>query len=104
MLGKTLSPKGTENMTFTFEWNETKARLNAQKHRVTFDEAVTVFSDPGLLTFPDRLHSASEERFISIGRSEPGRVLLVVHTERGDRIRIISSRKATATERNHYEA
>ena len=90
-------------MTFIFEWHEAKARLNAQKHRVTFEEAVTVFSDPGLLTFPDRLHSASEERFISIGRSEPGRVLLVVHTERGDRIRIISSRKATSTERNHYE-
>ena len=99
-----MSPGGTVTMTFIFEWNETKARLNSQKHRVSFDEAVTVFSDPRLLTFPDRLHSASEERFISIGRSEQGRVLLVVHTERGDRIRIISSRKATATERKNYES
>jgi uncharacterized protein len=91
-------------MTFTFEWHEAKARLNVQKHRVAFDEALSVFSDPRLVTFPDHLHSASEERCLGIGCSEQGRVLLVVYTERGDRIRIISSRKATATERKTYES
>ncbi len=90
-------------MNFVFAWNEAKARINARKHRVTFEETVSVFSDPYLLTFADLEHSDVEERLISIGRSERGRVLLVVHVDHGDTIRLISSRKATATERITYE-
>lgn len=90
-------------MDFLFEWDEAKARENARKHKVTFEEAVSVFTDPFLLTFPDDKHSDSEDRFISIGRSERRRVLLVVHTDRGDAIRLISCRKATSAERKTYE-
>ena len=90
-------------MGFVFEWDQVKARTNARKHKVTFEEAVSVFSDPLLVTFPDEEHSDVEERFISIGRSERGRILLVVHTNFGDAIRLISCRKATAGERKSYE-
>jgi uncharacterized DUF497 family protein len=90
-------------MDFLFEWDEVKARENARKHKVTFEEAVSVFTDPFLLTFPDEKHSETEDRFISIGRSERERVLLVVHTDRGDAIRLISCRKATSAERKTYE-
>jgi hypothetical protein len=91
-------------MNFIFAWDEVKARRNARKHRVTFDEALSIFSDPDLVTVPDGDHSEVEARFISIGRSELGRILLVVHTDRGNTIRLISSRKATAIERKTYEA
>jgi len=70
---------------------------------VSFDQAKSVFSDPFLLTFPDERHSQHEERFINIGRSSKGDVLIVIHTEREGTIRIISSRKATFSERNIYE-
>lgn len=90
-------------MDFLFEWDEAKAQHNARKHRITFVEAVSVFSDPHLVTFIDEGHSNAEERFISIGQSDRGRILLVVHTDRGDAVRLISSRKATAAERNIYE-
>jgi hypothetical protein len=90
-------------MDFLFEWDEVKARENARKHKVTFEEAVSVFTDPFLLTFPDEKHSETEDRFVSIGRSERERVLLVVHTDRGDAIRLISCRKATSAERKTYE-
>lgn len=90
-------------MDFVFEWDEVKARQNARRHRVTFEEAVSAFSDPYLVTFPDDQHSDVEDRFISIGQSDRGRVLLVVHTDRGDAIRLISCRKATATEHTTYE-
>lgn len=90
-------------MEFAFEWDEVKARQNARKHHVTFEEAISVFSDPFLVTFPDDEHSEVEERFISIGQSDRGRVLLVVHTERSDAIRLISCRKATAAEHATYE-
>jgi uncharacterized protein len=90
-------------MDFVFEWDEVKARQNARRHRVTFEEAVSIFSDPYLVTFPDDEHSDIEDRFISIGQSDRGRVLLVVHTDRGDAIRLISCRKATAAERTTYE-
>jgi hypothetical protein len=90
-------------MDFLFEWNEAKARANARKHKVTFEEAVSVFTDSFLVTFPDEEHSESEERLISIGRSERGRILLVIHTDRGDAIRLISCRKATRAERRTYE-
>ena len=90
-------------MDFRFEWDEVKARYNLRRHRVAFEEAVSVFSDPYLVTFPDDEHSAIEERFISIGLSERGRLLLVVHTDRGDAIRLISCRKVTTAERKTYE-
>ncbi len=95
-------------MKMLFEWDENKARSNLEKHKVSFDEARTIFADPFLLTFADEVHSDKEERFISIGLSESNRVLLAVHTEREEKretiiIRIISCRKATSVERERYE-
>jgi hypothetical protein len=90
-------------MGFSFEWDEVKAQHNAHKHRVTFEEAVSIFSDPYLVTFLDDDHSDVEERLISIGQSDRGRILLVIHTERGDAVRLISCRKATVAERIIYE-
>jgi hypothetical protein len=95
-------------MKMLFEWDENKARSNLEKHKVSFDEACTIFADPFLLTFVDEVHSDREERFISIGLSENNRVLLAVHTEREEKretiiIRIISCRKATSVERERYE-
>jgi uncharacterized DUF497 family protein len=86
-----------------FEWDEGKAQTNLRKHRVSFDEAISVFSDPLAITIPDPDHSESEDRFVDIGRSDRGVVLIVVYTERGDNIRIISCRKATPEERRFYE-
>src|SRR5215471_11085559 len=86
-----------------FEWDEDKAQANARDHGVTFDEAQTVFSDPLSRTYPDPDHSVGEKRLIDIGLSTRGRVLLVVYTERHDRIRLISCRFATRQERRHYE-
>jgi len=74
-----------------------------QDHKVSFEEAKTVFNDPLLWTFPDVGHSDKEERLISIGASSVGRTLVVCHTERGGKIRLISCRKATARERRAYE-
>ena len=91
-----------------FEWDEAKARINLEKHKISFDEASTLFLDPFLITFADDFHSDKEERFISIGLSERNRVLLAAHTEREEKsetiiIRIISCRKATQSERKRYE-
>lgn len=86
-----------------FTWDKRKAASNLKKHSVLFTEAATVFGDPLSMTFPDPDHSADEERFITIGMSEAGRVLLVAHTDRSGAIRIISARKATRPERNYYE-
>lgn len=95
-------------MKTTFEWDEIKARVNLEKHKISFDEASTIFADPFLITFVDDFHSDKEERFISIGLSERNRVLLAVHMEREENgetvvIRIISCRKATQSERKRYE-
>ena len=90
-------------MTLNFEWDEEKAKTNLKNHRVSFDEATTVFSDLVSITVPDPDHSADEQRYIDIGSSDRGRILVVVYTERGMNIRIISCRKATPTERRHYE-
>jgi hypothetical protein len=90
-------------MTLNFEWDEEKAKTNLKNHRVSFDEATTVFSDPLSITIPDPDHSADEQRYIDIGSSDRGRILVVVYTERGTNIRIISCRKATPTERRRYE-
>ena len=90
-------------MELTFEWDEVKAQKNFRKHKVSLEEAKAVFGDPFLLTFPDPGHSDIEERYVNIGRSSKGRVLVVIHTERVARIRLISCRKATASERRVYE-
>jgi len=90
-------------MKLAFEWDEVKAKNNLKKHRVRFEEGKTIFNDPFLFTFPDNEHSNDEERFINIGLSAAGRVLVLTHTERQDKIRIISCRKATARERRFYE-
>ena len=90
-------------MELTFEWDEEKAKANLRKHRVSFEEAKTIFNDPFLLTFPDPEHSISEQRYLNIGLSSKGRVLVLIHTERGETIRIISCRKATLSERRAYE-
>ncbi|MBF0235624.1 MAG: BrnT family toxin [Desulfamplus sp.] len=95
-------------MNLIFEWNENKESLNLRKHKVSFEEAKTVFNDPMLVTFLDEHHSDYEERLISIGMSSNSRILLVVHTEQesdGDTIliRIISCRKVTKHERRTYQ-
>ena len=87
----------------TFEWDTNKAATNLAKHAVGFPEASTVFGDALSLTIPDPAHSQAEERFIILGRSHRGRLLVVVHTERGDNIRIISARPASRRERKDYE-
>ncbi len=91
-------------MGLQIEWDAAKAASNLRKHRVSFEEAATAFDDPLSLTIPDREHSASEERLVLLGAATSGRLLVVVHTERGDSIRIISARKATTRERKQYEA
>ena len=88
----------------SFEWDIEKAKGNERKHGVTFDEASTVFADPLSLTIHDPLHSENEERFILIGNSHKSRILIVVHTERAENIRIICARKATKNERSYYES
>ncbi len=86
-----------------FEWELKKAAVNLQKHGVSFEEAATVFFDPLSLTVADLLHSAEENRFIITGFSERRRQLVVAHTDRGDKIRIISARLATPKEKRKYE-
>ena len=90
-------------MPLGFEWDENKAGSNLAKHGVSFGEASTVFGDPLSLTIPDPDHSQAEDRFIIIGSSHRGKFLVVVHTERGDSIRIISARRAGKRERKAYE-
>ncbi|MDP2992954.1 MAG: BrnT family toxin [Deltaproteobacteria bacterium] len=90
-------------MGLLFEWDPKKARLNVKTHGISFDEASTAFRDPLSQTIDDPLHSEGEERLVLIGRSMQGRLLVIVHMERGDRIRIISVRLATKKERFRYE-
>ena len=85
------------------EWNPRKAKQNLQKHGVSFEEAAAVFSDTLSSTIEDPLHSENEDRCVIIGESIHRRLLVVVHTDRGDRVRIISARNATARERRSYE-
>jgi hypothetical protein len=86
-----------------FEWDPSKARRNIETHGVSFDEASTTFKDTLSLTIHDPLHSDEEDRFILIGNSIKNRLLVVVHAESGNKIRIISARKATKKERKQYE-
>ena len=87
-----------------FVWSSQKAEANARKHGVPFDEAATVFGDPLAGTFVDEDHSIGEERFITVGRSSSGRLLVVSHTEDFQEFRIISVRPATPQERKRYES
>ena len=86
-----------------FEWDQRKAAQNRRKHRVSFQEAATVFGDPWAITYHDPDHSVSEQRFITVGMSSVHRVLIVAHTDRNENIRIISARKTTQRERKDYE-
>ncbi len=85
------------------EWDAQKARTNAKKHAVTFEEAATALRDPMAATGADPDHSITEERYITFGISQQGRLLVVAHTEKRDTIRIISARKASKGERTLYE-
>ena len=91
-------------MSLKFEWDEAKDRGNRRKHRVSFEEAMTVFSDEYALLIDDPEHSQDEERFVLLGLSAHLRTLVVCHCYRvaGDTIRIISTRRATSTERARY--
>ena len=86
-----------------YEWDDGKAKTNLRKHHVSFEEAVTVFGDWRSLTISDPEHSATEDRFLILGMSSRNRVLVVSHVERGDNIRIISARRATAREQRTYD-
>ena len=86
-----------------FVWDKFKAEANLQKHGVEFEEAATVFRDPLLLVIPDLEHSQVEERWIALGTSSHQFLLVVVHTETDQSIRIISARKAEPKERRDYE-
>lgn len=85
-----------------FEWDTSKAASNLEKHGVEFDEAQTVFNDPMFITVIDEEHSDDEERYITIGMSNRGRLLMVAHTDRNERIRLISARRATRGEELFY--
>ena len=86
-----------------FEWDPEKAKRNVAKHGISFTEAATVFGDPLAVTHFDPDHTQEEERFLTFGHSSAGRLLVVSHTDRGERTRIISARPATRTERKQYE-
>jgi len=90
-------------MPLGFEWDAYKATANLAKHGVSFEEAATVFSDPFSLTISDPAHSQAEDRFITLGWSHRRKLLVVVHTERGDNLRVISARRASRRERKTYE-
>ena len=86
-----------------FEWDEKKLRTNLSKHGVSFNEASTTFDDRLYIDFYDPDHSEKEQRYIIFVTSERGRLLMVSYTERGNKIHIISARKATPAERESYE-
>lgn len=95
-------------MKIIFDWDRNKARINTAKHRISFEEARTIFLDRLTLTRRDEEHSDEEDRLISIGLSSAGRLLMVVHTEIYEIpdilvVRIISVRKATTAEHTRYE-
>lgn len=87
-----------------FDWDPGKAQENLLSHGVSFEEATTVFGDPLAGTIPDPDHSEGEARFLTIGWTANGRLIVVSHTEEGDTIRLISAREATSHERNQYES
>jgi uncharacterized DUF497 family protein len=87
----------------SWEWDDDKAASNLEKHRVSFEEAVTVFNDPLYVDFYDPDHSADEHRYLVVGRSTNGRLLIVSYTEGLEAVRLISAREVTAAERKAYE-
>lgn len=87
-----------------FEWDTDKAASNFLKHGVSFEEAATVFEDVFAMTVNDSTHSDGENRLVTMGISRVSRLLLVVNTERGDNIRIISARPSSSAERRFYES
>ncbi|ASC71157.1 hypothetical protein XM38_021070 [Halomicronema hongdechloris C2206] len=87
-----------------FQWDGQKASANHRKHSVTFEEAVTVFGDPLAITISDPQHSRDEARWLTIGLSLSGRLLVVSYTERDNSVRVISARLATRRERSDYES
>jgi hypothetical protein len=91
-------------MGLSFEWDDRKAQENPRRHGVSFEESSTIFGDSFSLTIGDSLHSVEEDRFVTIGMSFRGRIVVVVHAKKGDNIRIISARPATPRERREYEA
>ena len=91
-------------MGYRFEWDPRKAAANLQKHKVSFREATTVFRDPLSVTISDPDHSDSEARFVDLGLSHRGRLLVVSYIERGDNIRIISARRPSRSEQRQYES
>jgi uncharacterized DUF497 family protein len=90
-------------MALRFEWDAAKALANVLKHDVRFDEAETVFGDPLSRTISDDAHSTEEQRFVTVGRSSLGRLLVIVHADQNDTIRLISARPATPREQRIYE-
>jgi len=86
-----------------FEWDAGKAARNLTKHGVAFAEAATVFGDPLAITFYDPAHSDDGDRYVTFGHSAEGRLLVISHTDRGNRNRVISARVATRRERKIYE-
>jgi uncharacterized DUF497 family protein len=90
-------------MALLFEWDEEKSQSNLRKHGISFEEASTIFGDPLSVTIDDPQHSVREPRGLTLGHSAKHRLLVVVHTDRGSRIRIISARMATRSERKTYE-
>jgi uncharacterized DUF497 family protein len=87
-----------------FEWHPPKAAANLKKHKVSFDEAKTVFGDKKHVVVPDREHSTEEERFLAIGLSDRGRFITLCFTERDPRLRLISARLSEPWERREYES
>ena len=86
-----------------FVWDREKAAANLRKHGVDFEEAASAFDDPLSITIPDPDHSPAEERFLLVGESRAGQLLVVAHTEHGNEIRLINARPATRRERQAYE-
>jgi hypothetical protein len=86
-----------------FEWDPSKAKENLRKHGVSFDEGATIFRDPLGITIYDPDHSHQENRYITIGSSSNGRVIMVAHTDRYGRTRVINARELTRKERKAYE-
>lgn len=87
-----------------FEWSQEKAEYNRQEHGISFQEAATVFDDPFAEFLPDVAHSFEEERYLCLGTSQQGTLLIISFTERGDDVRIISAREMTPQERRAYES
>ena len=90
-------------MALFFEWDLKKAKSNVEKHQISFEEAATIFADENALTIDDVTHSIIEKREVTIGKSTNAHILVVVHTYRGNTLRIISARKANKKEKKQYE-